>query len=78
MSNVGLSGGKAERLVLAGPFGRQVAESGDSHAPWKPPLDGGSYKIGREERKRDGHVDLPQAASLALCDAFHICFCVSD
>jgi len=40
---------KAEHLVLAGPFGWQVGEAGNSHAMREPPVDGGLDEIGREE-----------------------------
>ena len=40
---------KAEHLVLAGPFGWQVGEAGNSHAMREPPIDGGLDEIGREE-----------------------------
>jgi hypothetical protein len=65
--------GKSEHLVLARPVGGQVSESGHSHAMRQPPRDGRFHEIGRQEGKRDRHVDLPNAAPLALSDAFRIC-----
>ena len=47
--NMPLLRSKAEHLVLAGPFGRQVGEAGNSHAMREPPVDGGLDEIGREE-----------------------------
>ncbi|HWX27706.1 MAG TPA: hypothetical protein VNZ53_09750 [Steroidobacteraceae bacterium] len=47
---------KAEHLVLAGPFGRQVGEAGNSHPMREPPVDGGLEEIGREEGKRSGYI----------------------
>ena len=41
--------GKADHLVLAGPFGWQVGEAGNSHPMREPPVDGGLDEIGREE-----------------------------
>jgi hypothetical protein len=38
----------------------------------QPPRDGCFHQIGRQEAKRDRHVDLPNAALLALCDAFRV------
>src|SRR5260370_6965046 len=39
----------------------------------QPPGDGRFHEIGRQEGKRDRHVDLPNAAPLALGNAFRIC-----
>ena len=64
---------KAEHLVLAGPFGWQVGEAGNSHAMREPPVDGGLDEIGREEGKRDCHIHLADAAPLALGDAARGC-----
>jgi hypothetical protein len=64
--------------VLARPLDWRIAQSGDADTARQAAIDGSPHEIGREERKGDGHIDLPQAASLALCDAFHICFCVSN
>src|SRR5215218_281385 len=40
------------------PFGREVAESSDSHAMGQAHLDGRLDEIGCQERKRDRHIDL--------------------
>ena len=64
---------KAEDVILPGPFGRQIGEAGYPHAVRKPPLYSGSDQIRREERKRDRHIDLADAAALPFCDAFRAC-----
>jgi hypothetical protein len=64
---------KSEHLVLPRPLGGHVGEAGHSHAMRQPPRDGRFHEIGRQEGKRDRHVDLPNAAPLALGDAFRIC-----
>src|SRR6202140_3653084 len=69
---------KAEHLVLAGPFGWQVGEAGNSHAMREPAVDGGLDEIGREEGKRDCHIHLADAAPLALSDAFRGCRFLGD
>ena len=63
---------KAEHLVLAGPFGWQVGEAGNSHAMREPPVDGGLDEI-REEGKRDCHIHLADAAPLSLGDVVRGC-----
>jgi hypothetical protein len=64
---------KSEHLVLPRPLGGHVGEAGHSHAMRQPPRDGRFHEIGRQKGKRDRHVDLPNAAPLALGDAFRIC-----
>ena len=64
---------KAEHLVLARPFGGQVGEASNAHAVRESPFDGGLDEIGCEEGERDRHVDLADAAALALGDAFGGC-----
>jgi hypothetical protein len=44
-------------LVLARPFGGQVGEASDTHTVREPAVDGRVDEIGREERKRDRHVN---------------------
>ena len=73
VSNMPLLRGKAEHLVLAGPFGWQVGEAGNSHPMREPPVDGGLDEIGREEGKRDCHIHLANAAPLSLGDAVRGC-----
>ena len=63
---------KSERLVLPGPFDRQVGETGHAQAARQPSLDGRLDQIGRKEGKRDRHVHLTNTAPLALGDAFGI------
>src|ERR1700704_5888105 len=55
------------------PLGGHVGEAGHSHAMRQPPRDGRFHEIGRQKGKRDRHIDLPNAAPLALGDAFRIC-----
>ena len=55
------------------PLGGHVGEAGHSHAMRQPPGDGRFREIGRQEGKRDRHVDLANAAPLALGNAFRIC-----
>jgi hypothetical protein len=49
---------KSKHLTLAGPFGRQVGEAGNSHAVREASFDRSLDEVGREEGKRDSHVDL--------------------
>jgi hypothetical protein len=65
--------GDRERLVLPRQLRGHVRELRYSQAMRQPPRDGRFHEIGRQESKRDGHVDLPNAAPLALSDAFRIC-----
>jgi hypothetical protein len=69
-SNLELMGGKAEHLVLLGPCGGQVGEAGNAHAMRKPTVNRRFDEIGREERKRDRHIDLTDAAPLAFGNSF--------
>jgi hypothetical protein len=77
-SNGQLLGRKPEHLVLAGPFGRQVGEADNSHAMWKASFDRSFDEVGREEGKRDCHVDLADTAAVSRRDAFGICPRVHD
>ena len=45
---------------------RQVGEAGNAHAMRKSTDNRRFDEIGREERKRDGHIDLADAAPLAF------------
>ena len=69
---------KLKHLVLAGPFGRQVGEAGNSHAMWEPSFDCSLDEVGREEGKRDCHIDFADAAAVSRRDAFGICPRVRD
>jgi hypothetical protein len=69
---------KPEHLVLAGPFGRQVGEADNSHAMRKASFDRSVDEIGREEGKRDRHVDLADAAAVSRRDARRACRRVRD
>jgi len=62
---------ESECLELSAPFRRQIAEPLDADAAGQATLCGSFDKIGREEGKRDGQVDLPDATFLAsakFCD----------
>jgi hypothetical protein len=54
-SNAGSVGWKAEHLALLRPFGRQVGETGNTHAVRKPTIDGGfdeiSHSAGKSVRR---------------------------
>src|SRR5436189_2532559 len=78
MLGAGPSGRQAEHGVLARPLGWRMAQSGDANTAWQSTCDSGPDQIGRQEGERDGHVDLPCAAPLALGDAFGACVCVSE
>ena len=69
-SNLELMGGKAKHLVLLGPCGGQVGEAGNAHAMRKSTVNRRFDEIGREERERDRHIDLADAAPLALRNCF--------
>ena len=56
---------KSERLKLPAPFSPGIAEPLDTDAAGPAPFYGCFHKIGREKGKRDGHVDLPNAALFA-------------
>jgi hypothetical protein len=71
-SNGELARRKSEHLVLAGPFRRQVGEADNSHAMREPSFDRRLDEVGREEGKRDRHVDLADAAAVSRRDAFRI------
>ena len=63
---------EAEGLSLAAPFRRHIAKPTDSHSMGQFTLDRRFDEVGREEGKRDHHVDLPCGASLTLGDAVRI------
>src|ERR1700745_89930 len=71
-SNLELMGGKAKHLVLLGPCGGQVGEAGNAHAMRKATVHRRLDEIGREERKRDRHIDLADAAPLAFGNCFGV------
>ena len=64
---------KAEHLVLASPFSRQIGEASNSHSMREPARDSCFDEIGREEGKRDRHVHLADAAALTLRNGFRVC-----
>jgi hypothetical protein len=63
---------KAEHLVLAGPFGRQIAEAGHSHATRESSFDRRLDEVRREEGERDRHVDIANAAPLSHRYTFNV------
>jgi len=71
-------GGKAKHLVLLGPCGGQVGEAGNAHAMRKSTFNRRFDEIGREERKRDRHIDLAHAAFLACCDMLYVGYRARD
>ena len=60
--------GQAEHRVLARPLSRSVAQTGDADAARQSSFDGSLHQFGREEGKRDRHVDLSNAAFVACSD----------
>ena len=64
---------KAEHLVLASPFSRQIGEASNSHSMREPARDSCFDEIGGEEGKRDRHVHLADAAALTLRNGFRVC-----
>jgi hypothetical protein len=69
---------ETEHLALARPFGGHVGEASDAEAMRKSSLDGRFDEIGRQERQRDRHVDLADAAPLAFCNATRIRGCIAQ
>jgi hypothetical protein len=61
---------QAEHLVLAGPFNRHVTEARHAYSVREPAINGRLDEVGRQEGKRDRHVDLAIAAAFALSDTF--------
>ena len=55
---------------LAGPFGGRIAQTGNADAAWQSSFNGSLHEFRCEERERDRHVDLSNAAVLARSDAF--------
>jgi hypothetical protein len=56
---------QTEHRVLARPLGRGIAQASNANAVRQSSFDGGLDEIGREERERDRHIDLSNAAFLA-------------
>jgi hypothetical protein len=55
---------QTQRRPLVGPGDRKVDQPGETEAAGKPTINGGSGKVGREERQRQGHADRPLAFAL--------------
>jgi hypothetical protein len=56
---------KSEHLKLPTPFSRRIAQPFDADATWQAALYSCFDKIWCQERERDRHVDLPNAALFA-------------
>ena len=59
---------------MAGPLGRSIAEASDADPARQSSFDGSLHEVGREERERDRHIDLSNAAFVAgsnLLDTGH-------
>jgi hypothetical protein len=67
-----------QHRLLARPFDRRIAQSGDADAAWQAAFDGSLHKSGCKEGERYRHVDLTYAAPLASGDAFDVRFCIID
>ena len=50
---------------MAGPLGRNIAHASDADAARQSSFDGSLHEVGREERERDRHIDLSNAAFVA-------------
>lgn len=70
--------GEAQDLVLARPFGWQIAKTDYAHTVRQSALNGRLDEIRRQKRERDSHVDLPGAASFSLRNAFVRCRKIGD
>ena len=60
---------ESKRFELPAPFGWRIAEPLDTNAARQATFNGRFDKVGREEGKRDGHIDLPNTALLADADS---------
>src|SRR5262249_20644167 len=56
---------QTEHCVLVGPLGRSIAQTSDADAARQSSFDGSLHEFGREERERDRHIDLSNAAFVA-------------
>src|SRR5258707_7502282 len=59
---------------MAGPLGRSIAQASDADPARQSSFDGSLHELGREERERDRHIDLSNAAFVAgsnLLDTGH-------
>jgi hypothetical protein len=63
---------QTQHRVLAGPLGGRIAEAGNTDASRQSTLDRCLHEIRREERERDRHIDLPDAAFVARSDLIDI------
>ena len=64
---------QTEHRVLVRPLGRSIAETSDADAARQSSLNGSLHEFGSEERERDRHIDLSNAALVAcsnLLDTF--------
>ena len=59
---------QTEHRVLARPLGRSIAQASDADAARQSSFDGCLHEFGREERERDRHIDLSNAAFVPCSD----------
>ena len=64
--------------VLAAPFGRGIGQPDDTNAMRQPPLDCSLHQTWCQERERDRHVDLADAASFARGNVLDILDLAAD
>jgi hypothetical protein len=69
---------EAQYLVLARPFGRQIAKTDDAHSVRQSTFNSGSDEVGGKEGERDHHVDLSYAAAFSRRYSFGICRRIRD
>src|SRR5260370_5278640 len=65
---------QTKHRVLARPLGRSIAQASDADAARQSSFDSRLHEVGREERERDRHIDLSNAAFVAggnLLDTGH-------
>jgi hypothetical protein len=68
LQNVAGSNRPTEHRVLPRPLGRSIAQPSDGDAARQSSLDGCLHEFGREERERDRHIDLSNAAFIPRSD----------
>src|SRR5215475_2252740 len=61
-----------EPRKLKRPFGRRIAQAGDTDATRQTTFNGSLDQTWRDKRQRDRHVDVTNAAMVALRDLFQI------
>lgn len=63
---------QTESHILSRPFGRRIAQIGDADAAGEPTFDRGCDQTRSDEGHLDRHVDVTNAALVALSDLFDI------